>query len=298
MSGAATPTVNKLQLGALLKKFRVEAGLSQEQLGAQVFPRASARTAQSKVAAIEGGDRSLHESELARMQAVLDITDAPMIELMERMHRNSSQRGRWGGYRAAYGENFRKYIDLEEDADRMREVGVCVIPDMLQSEPYVRELLNDDDVSDEVREAQIKARIARTQLIRRAGEDRLFHFVLCESTLRKRFGSGRLVMREQIAHMLALSRMPGITIQVVPFPQSSATAAKAVLHPFASLRIPTQGIASSLEYVYLSTPGDRRYLDDKDSVEVYDRLFTRAVAAGLEGDHARRFMEEVSREHR
>lgn len=298
MASVKSPTVNKLQLGALLRKFREDAGLTQEQLGQRVFPKVSPGYAQSKIAAIEGGDRSLHEADLKTMLARLDVTDPDMVALMQQLHEHSSQRGRWGGYRAVYGESFRKYIDLEEDADRIRGVGVGVIPDLLQCESYARALFG-DLYSSEVNEAAVQARMARTRLLQRAGEERIFHFVLCESALRKMYGPNRAVVREQVAHLIALTRMPGIIIQVAPFTQSSADAAKAILYPFTILRIPVQGIASSLEYVYLSTPGeDRRYLDDKSSVEVYDRLFTRAIPAGQEGEHARRFMQEISREYR
>lgn len=298
MPVAITPTVNKLQLGALLRKFRTDARLTQEELGKAVFPRVSERHAQSKVARIEAGDLSLHRSDLRDVLARLDVTDAEMIELMERLHQHSSQRGRWGGYRAVFGESFRKYVDLEEDADRIRGVEVSVVPDLLQCEAYVHNLFSEDDVSEEVREARIKARMERAKLIYRGGEGRIFHFVLCESAVRKMFGPRREIVREQIAHIIALSRLPGVTIQVAPDSQPSVDAAKATTHPFTSLRIPVQGIASSLEFVYLSTPGDRRYLDDKDSVEIYDRLFTRAIPAGQEREHARRFLEEISREYR
>lgn len=299
MASVKSPTVNKLQLGALLRKFRTEADLKQEQLGQAVFPRVKEKHAQSKIARIEAGDLMLHEADLRKMLAHLGVTDPDMIELMLRLLEHSSQRGRWGGYRAAYDETFRKYIDLEEDADRIRGVAVGVVPDLLQCESYVRALFGAGSGTEEVREAAVMARMARTDLLNRAGEDRIFHFVLCESALRKMYGPNREVLREQIGHLVALSRRPGITIQVAPFTQPSANAAMAVLYPFTTLRIPVQGIASSLEYVYLSTPGEeRRYLDDKPAVEVYDRLFTRAIPAGQEGDHARRFMQEISREYR
>lgn len=299
MRAPATPTVNKLQLGALIRKFRNDCDLHQHELGLAVFTRLKTKQhAQTKIARIESGDLSLHEADLDKVLELLNVTDPDLVELMHRLHANSSQRGRWGGYRAVFGETFRKYVDLEEDADRIRGVDVGIISDLLQCEAYIRNMFSEDDVTEEVREARVQARKERTKLIYRGGEGRIFHFVLCESAFRKMYGSNRELIREQIAHIIAVSRLPGVTIQIAPFAQPSVTAAKAVQHPFTSLRIPAQGIASPLEFVYLATPGDRRYLDDKDAVEKYDRLFTQAIPAGQEREHARRFLEEISREYR
>lgn len=295
---AATPTVNKLQLGALIKKFRRDSGMSQEQLGGHIFPRASVRTRQSKLARIEAGELFPHVSELEKMQQVLGITDPELIAKMKFMHEHSSQRGRWGGYRAVFSESFRKYIDLEEDADRIRDIAVGVVPDLLQCEHYIQALLQERGRGDGWLKTVTEARLARAELLHRTDDEApIVHFVLCESAIRRVYGD-RTVAREQIGHLIALSRLPNVTIQVVPFVTKSVGGSGHVLYTFTSMRIPTHTLASSLEFVYVSVPGDRRYLDDKESVEIYDRLFTGAVKVGLDDEDSRRFMNEIRREYR
>lgn len=295
---AKTPTVNKLQLGALLRKYRVDAELSQEQLGQKVFQRASARTAQSKLAAIENGDRSPHESELKTMQIVLGIEDPAVLDKMEFMLQHSSQRGRWGGYRAVYDDEVRKYIDLEEDSDRIRDIAVGLMPDLLMCEAYVRVVFEGRAQSDELLQASVDARLSRTSLLEQGDESRQFHFILCESAVRKTPRGNRAVIREQIAHVIALSKRENVKIQVIPFVRTELDTLDPMLYPFTSLRVPTEGIASSLEYVRIGAPDDRRYLDDKQAIDVYDRRFTDATEAGIGGEDARRFMKEISREYR
>ena len=294
---AKTPTVNRLQLGAVLKKFRIEAELSQEQLGQKVFVRMGARAAQTKLATIENGDRSPHESELATLQAVLGISDPELVALMARMLENSSQRGRWGGYRAVHPESFRKYVDLEEDADLIRDVAVGLMPDLLMCESYTRAIFEGRTDTTEQFEASVSARLARTAILNEGEMKRRFHFILCESAVRKAPKGKRAVVREQIAHVISLSRRVNITVQVVPFIQAQ-DAADIMLYPFTYLRVPAEGIATSFEYVHIGAPDDRRYLDHKQAVQIYDRHFTGATEAGMGGNDARRFLLEISREYR
>ena len=128
-------------------------------------------------------------------------------------------------------------------------------------------------------------------------EHRSFHFILCESAARKAPKGNRAVVREQIAHVIALSRRANITVRVVPFIQPQ-NAADVMLYPFTYLRIPAERIAGSFEYVHIGAPDARRYLDHKQAVEVYSRHFTDAMEAGIGDDDARRFLMEISREYR
>ncbi|HEV7647409.1 MAG TPA: helix-turn-helix transcriptional regulator [Actinophytocola sp.] len=283
LHGAAELKTQPWIAGALLKAFRVDAGLSQEQLGQKVFLRVTARAAQTKLASIENGDRSPHESELTALQTVLGITDPQLLALMRRMLENSSQRGRWGGHRAVYAENFRKYVDLEEDADLIRDVAVGLMPELLMCENYVRAIFEGRTETPELLEASVAARLARSALLDEDEEKRSFHFILCESAARKAPRGNRAVVREQIAHVVALSRRANIRVQVVPFIQSK-DAVDLMLYPFTYLRIPAEGVAGSFEYVHIGAPDDRRFTD--------------ATSAGLGDDDARRFLMEISREYR
>lgn len=289
---ATTPTMNRRQLGALLKRFRMQKGMSQQELGMLVFPRSSARTAQSTLAAIESGQRSLHPADLSSLQQRLGIDDPDVIADMARMLEQSSQRGRWGGYRAVFEEGFRRWVDLEEEADRIRTVSVGLHPDLAMCEAYVREIFRGKTRDDDVYEASVAARMSRTKLLDQTDSERIFHFILDESCLHKAPRGNRVVLREQISHMIDLSRRENIRVQIVPFAPNSPHAEEAMLYPFTSVRVPSQGLESSLEFVFVGVAGDYRYIDAKPVVEIYDRRFSHATEAGLYGDAARRFMQD------
>jgi hypothetical protein len=292
---ANTPTVNRLQLGDIVRKFRTAAGLSQTQLGEKVFP--DARRPQAKVAMIETGDRSPHELELRELQKALGIEDHRHRDQMKEMWKKSSQRGRWDGFRAVHAEDFRRYVDLEEDAGLIREVAVGWMPDLLMCESYIRTIAEGRTQTTDLFEEAVEARLARTALLADDEGRRRFHFVLCESAARKAPSGDRALVREQVAYVLALSQRPNIEIQVVPFIQTSHDVDDK-LYPFTYFHVPAEGIADAIEYVHIGAPDARRYINQKATIAVYERLFTAATNAGLGGDDARLFLDEIRAEYR
>lgn len=292
---ATTPTVNKLRLGAILRKARLAAGWSQEQLGLKVFPRANAKSAQSKLAGIEAGERGMNAFELAALQQALGITDPPLVAEMEFMHENSSQQGRWSGVRAMYSADFRKFVDLEEDSELVREVAVGMMPDLLMCRAYVERLFEGRADADQVN-AYVEARLAREAILT-DGRPRRFEFVLCESALRKAPRSDRAVVRKQLAHVIKLSRLPHIEVQVVPFVGPAASEDTLMLYPFVYLRVPIYD-SEAQEFVNTGTHENRIWVDTASGVAPYSRRFASASAVAIKGEDARRFMEEIRREYR
>ncbi len=294
---ARTPTVNRLQLGTVVRNHRIDAGLSQAELGRKVFEDVGDHAAQTRVAKIENGERQPDGLELSALQSALGIRDPKLVELMKSMYKKSSQRGRWGGYRAVYDESFRKYIDLEEDADLFCDVSVGLMSDLLMCESYIRAICEGCAETSDLFEANVEARLARTRLLDDDNRDRNFHFLLCESAVRKAPG-GRAVVREQIAHIIDLSERPHIEIQVVPFIQTSKHAADSILYAFTYLHIPAEHTAPSFEYVHIGAPDYRRYLDKPSAVRAYLDRFTKGADCGIGGDDAVLFLKEIWRENR
>jgi transcriptional regulator with XRE-family HTH domain len=300
---ATTPTVNKLQLGSLVRHFREQAGLTQEQLGGKIFPRASVKSAQNKIALVESGQGGIHPADLSKLLELCEVGDPDMLALIEQMHTNTSQRGRWGGYRAVYAEAFRKHIDLEEDASVIRQVEVEFCPDLIQCESYIRALFApgyDEGFFTADFEQAVQARLARGLVLQpsAAGDSGpvSFRVVLSESCLRRVIGN-REVMREQVSFLVGLSKLPNINLQIVPFTARVVTAYP-TFDRFSMFRIPAPGVAGDLEFVYLSNGNDPRYLDDKTSVEIHDRKFEDARASALRPDESRRFLKEIERDFR
>ncbi len=267
-----TPTVRRLVLSNELKRMRIESGMTPVQaathLGCRVSKISRIELAQSDIAAAD-----------AKMLAEFYGDTTEHIEILLDLARGQRKRGRWDGYRAVYPEWFRLFVDLERDAATLRSVQVEVIHGLLQTDNYIRALHADaqplgpaDDLENEV-----QARKERQAILTRDNPPEV-SFVLSESCLRRQVGS-REVMAEQLDALAEMARLHNVQIQVLPF--DARTFAGRIAYRFTLLSIPAPGIAAPLEFVYVESYDDARYLDAKDAVAAYGSLWSRLQAAAL-----------------
>lgn len=117
---------------------------------------------------------------------------------------------------ARYPKKVRDLTKLEAEAVELGAYASDVIHGLLQTEEYARALYaqrrpaySEDDV-----ERLVAARMARQVVFDRRPAP-LLTFVQEESTLRRRTG-GRMVLRRQLEHLLELSQLRYVEIQVMP----------------------------------------------------------------------------------
>ncbi|GAA1966103.1 helix-turn-helix transcriptional regulator [Amycolatopsis minnesotensis] len=90
-----------------------------------------------------------------------------------------------------------------------------VVPGLLQSESYIRELLSlFSSVSAEVREVRVQARLARQGLLHRAKPPQCTFFIQ-ENALRTTIGTAS-IMNEQILYLMLTGSQKHCTLRVVP----------------------------------------------------------------------------------
>ncbi len=113
-------------------------------------------------------------------------------------------------------EYFRPWLEEEQDATALRSWEPMLIPGLLQTEAYAREMfLTSPGVSREEVEERLAGRMQRQSILHR---DRppMFSFLMDEAVLRRSIG-GPEVMREQLESVLEVAEHPRVTIQVVPY---------------------------------------------------------------------------------
>lgn len=86
-------------------------------------------------------------------------------------------------------------------------------------------------------------------------------------------------MKDQIRYLEEMALMENIHLQVMPF--DAQTYAGAISYDFTLLTIPSPGATADLEFVYVESFDDARYLDDKEVVSAYVSLWSRLQAAAL-----------------
>ncbi|MEV4732874.1 Scr1 family TA system antitoxin-like transcriptional regulator [Saccharopolyspora sp. NPDC049426] len=84
------------------------------------------------------------------------------------------------------------------------------------------------------------------------------------------------------------------TIRSSLLPFDARTYAGQVAYRFTLLNVPAFGVSSPLEFVYVESHDDARYLDAHDAVSSYGALWGRLQAAALGPVESREFLAEAA----
>lgn len=284
---ATIRTAKKLLLGREIAHMMEFAGISQHEAAKLI------ETSQPRIASLISGGSSISPGDLVLLATQLGFTDEGYQESLRKLRRESHKRGFWTtGHNRAYSEDIRLLVDLEKHAEQIQAAQLEVIPGLLQCEAYVRaqyaHRAADADLEDRVR-----ARLARQSILEKEHPPNA-HFVLSESCVRRMWGNAA-IMREQVDHLITLSKRPNVMLQLIPFQQS--TDCSGIRVPFSLIRVPSPGAAGPLELAYLEGEGEIRYLDDKKTLRAYQMAWSRLSNDALKFDETRAFLQEVHEDY-
>jgi transcriptional regulator with XRE-family HTH domain len=280
LTTVANPTIQRRRLGIALKRAREAAGKTQDE--AAVIMDAAA----SKISRLELGQSGLRLTDLGILLNYYGV-EGPEAETMRDLARAGRQRGRWSSYRESLPTWFRQYVDLEGDASEIRWYQAEIIPGILQTEAYIRAILEAGSrVNVEDLDRQVQVRLQRQSALDAADETELA-FVLSESALRRRVG-GIVTMREQLRRLIEVSERPNVGLQILPFDADSYTTAS---FGFVSLRF--DGDAAS-DVIYQEGYTDAAYLDSPSDVKAYGKLWDDLRAAALGPVESRNLMTRIA----
>lgn len=183
--------------GEVVKAFRKRARLTQEEFAPLV--RYSVET----IASIEQGRRFPPPDFVERAEAVLDAFG--VIEAAAKHLTRKRGLASW----------FQQWAQLELSALSLHTYECRMIPGLLQTPAYARTLFTDQlpPLTDEQIEVQLAARQERQQLLRNR-PNTAFSFILEEHLFLRNLG-GDEVTSEQLDHLLELSELRNVTIQIM-----------------------------------------------------------------------------------
>lgn len=286
---ATVRTAKKLLLGREIAHMLEVAGYSQAN-AAKVL-----ETTQPRIASLINGGGSIAPGDLMLLANTLGFTDEGYLEALRELRRDNHKRGFWSsGHNRAYAEEMRLRIDLEKHAEQLRTAEVEVIPGLLQCESYVRAMHEDQpDDGDVSVEDFVQARLARQRIFDKS-EPPTAHFVLSESCLRRRWADDA-TMREQLHHLVSVSKRRNIMVQVLPFDAPPGRRSP-VGNRFVLLSVPSPGAAGPLEITYVEGEGEIRYMDDKKALKAHNVSWARLTAAAMNLNDSRAFIKHVAEE--
>jgi transcriptional regulator with XRE-family HTH domain len=256
-SSDAGPTVLRIALGTQLRRLREVSGLTTAQAADAI------RATPSKISRLENGRTSARQRDIADLLTFYGVTDRAEQEQMLALTRRSAIPGWWQPYNDVLPRWLEFYIGLEEAASVIRSYEVQFVHGLLQTEDYARAVISiaQTGAPAEDIERRVSFRMRRQQLLMRPRAPQLWA-VVDEAALR-RSPDGPKVMRGQLEHLLELTTLPNVTVQVIPFHSGAHAAAGG---PFTILRFPGLDLP---DVVYLEQLSSALYLDQPDEVTGY-----------------------------
>ncbi|MET9388648.1 helix-turn-helix transcriptional regulator [Streptomyces sp. NPDC002928] len=119
------------------------------------------------------------------------------------------------GDRTQFREQYRQYMALEAEAVSLWHFAVSVLPGLLQTPGYAREILVAGGLKGEELNQQVEARMGRRDVLE-GDEAPPFRTVLSEAVLRTRLRDD-FAWREQLEYLAETAERPGMTVHVLPF---------------------------------------------------------------------------------
>ncbi|MEV1081114.1 helix-turn-helix transcriptional regulator [Streptomyces sp. NPDC050211] len=113
-----------------------------------------------------------------------------------------------------FKEQYRRYMLLEAEAVGLWQFSVSVLPGLLQTAGYVREVLTTGGIKGEELTKQVDARLGRRALLM-VEDAPPFRAILAEATLRTPPRDAG-AWREQLEYLVEAGERPNITLQVLP----------------------------------------------------------------------------------
>jgi transcriptional regulator with XRE-family HTH domain len=277
------PTVRRRRLGQELRRLRELKGMTAEEVAERLL------VSQSKISRLENGRRSISQRDVRDLCGVYEVEDQRIVESLMQMAKDSRQQGWWH----AFGDiPYSVYIGLETDAASLRVYEPQVVPGLLQTRQYAEALiagaLPESGTTDV--EKRVSVRVRRQERLNDAEHPLRLWVVIDEAALRRLVGDKQL-MREQLEHLVELSQLPHVTVQVLPFEMGA--------HPgingqYAILEFPD---TSDSSVVYIEGVTSDLYLEKANDVQKYSVMYEHLRAQALNVDHTRQFIADIAKEY-
>ncbi|WP_406203214.1 helix-turn-helix transcriptional regulator [Kitasatospora sp. NBC_01560] len=205
MSAPAQPPMAWKYCGDQIKRWREQAGVTREQLS-----QAASYDIES-VRSMEAGRRK------------------PSFKLLSTADELCNARGMLlGAQDFLKPEKFPSYskgfTQAESEAIALQAYASLVIPGLLQTEEYARELINSayPPLDDETVEVRVAGRMQRQERLR-AAPTTMYGFVIYEASFRAIVGNAD-VMKRQLSHLLTVGKLRNVSIQVLPIDRAARAA--------------------------------------------------------------------------
>jgi transcriptional regulator with XRE-family HTH domain len=212
MPSSGSPMVRRRRLAAELRRLRMDAGKTAEDVGKVLG------WSKAKISRYELAQSGLKPEDIARLLELYGVQGNQREQLLA-LAEEATQKGWWEAYSDVLSEGHLAYIGLEAEATSILEWQINVVPGLLQTEQYAREILSGylevATISPRTIQRRLETRLIRQQLL--THDDPLEYVALLDESVLHRQRGSRSVMRAQLQRLADFSQLPNVTIRILPF---------------------------------------------------------------------------------
>jgi transcriptional regulator with XRE-family HTH domain len=251
------PTVLRMLVGAHLRRLREACGITRDDAGYRI------RASRSKISRLEHGRVGFKERDVADLLTLYGVNDEQERGALESLAARANEQGWWARYAEILPEWFETYVGLEQATSLIRTYELQFMPGLFQTPDYARAVtvLGHRSAPPEEIDLRVGLRLERQKLLTAPDPPTLW-VVVDEAALRRPIG-GPDVMRAQLEHLIEISGLPNVVLQVVPFRHGGHAAAGGA---FSILRFAEPDLQ---DVVYLEQLTTAVYLDRREDLDHY-----------------------------
>ncbi|WP_425824593.1 helix-turn-helix domain-containing protein [Streptomyces fractus] len=283
---------NRRLLGAEIVRLRKAAGLRAADVATHL------KCSETRVSRLENGNGrvKLHDRELDQLVKLFGIENQAQIQALRDLASDAAQDSAWwDGYREAMPSDLEPLLAFETDAIAEQAWESTLVHGLLQTREYARAIVaawpsnrpvDYDDMVD--------VRMKRAELLtahETSGRSTALEAwaILDESVLRRPVGSAD-VMRAQIEHLIELTELPNVRIQIMPEDKGA--------HPGLGGPFSILDFEEATPVVYIDSPAGNLYLDKKYDVRKFTTSFDLLRAMALDPDDSAARLRDAVKEKR
>jgi transcriptional regulator with XRE-family HTH domain len=282
MPVAPNPVVDQQLLARDLRKLREEAGLTQQEVAAQL------KWSREKVLRIEKAAVSVNPADLRLLLPRYGVVDEDTIaEYAERAI--AAQRPGWNEFKGVLPGRYLTYLGFEEVATTMCQYHLSLIPGLLQTRPYMQDVLTRvSEIAPRDVRRLTEARVRRQELLT-AEQRPEFRIIIDEAVVHRVVASPK-VMREQLLHLQKMNQLDGVHLMLLPFTAGSHPGMRGAFNLLTFKDAPYDDL------LYMeTTEGDRMDRENDEFIIEFRNIFEELESMSLAGrdfdDRIKRIVE-------
>ncbi|MFE9340883.1 helix-turn-helix domain-containing protein [Streptomyces sp. NPDC007063] len=266
----SAPTVRRRRLGAKLREYRE----AREWTLDDVADRSDGRFNAAKLSRIETARTAARPDDVTALLNLYEVSDSDVRAALLTLTREGARRGWWHSYRGVLTPVYEDLISLEAEAESVSSWQLGLIPGLLQTAEYAREIIRATAMSEAVEagvDALVEVRLARQAVLTR--EDPLTLWAIIGEQALRSTSEGDGVMDEQLGRLLSMGRRPNVNIQVL---RSDAPLHVGQTGTFTILGF---GPHTNLDVVHTEGLTSALYVEERDKVATHRDAWQRLTSA-------------------